>query len=109
MVTRFRYNDAATVSDEHGKGAEVLRQQVVETDGSTSHVLMVAEVDMLIRSIFVVNGAPLTGGTVRVYKRPSGGAEVPLTAAFALTETGGFVSREIPLSSRARRCEERVK
>lgn len=100
-----RYGNAATVSDEHGKGTEVLRQQLysLHTGTPSSHPIMVAEVDMLIRNLFVVsnNEAP-TAGTVQFRARPAGGAgttEVSLTAAADISSLGGWATLDVPLTA----------
>ena len=53
MVTpKVRYNTAATVSDEHGKGGEVLRQVISEGSNDHNRTLLYAEVDLIVRSAY---------------------------------------------------------
>ena len=59
---KTRYDDAQTVSDEHGKGAEALRQAVVDHSEQSSagsgitsnHHLLDCEVDMIIRFLRIM-------------------------------------------------------
>ena len=83
-----RYVDTATVSDEHGKGVEILRQQVVQSAGNGTYIVMVAEVDSVVRYIEVVRHGAGVAQDVIFYKRQSGaatGARVALTANTTLT------------------------
>ena len=67
---RILYYDAARVSDEAGKGAEVLRQQVIPHTNGGAHALLVAESDCIITSAsaYTITGSP-TAGTVLLQKR----------------------------------------
>ena len=67
---RILYYDAARVSDEAGKGAEVLRQQVIPHTADGTHALLVAEADCIITSasIYTISGSP-TAGTVLLRRR----------------------------------------
>lgn len=100
----IRYHDAATVSDEHGKGAEILRQQIyaLHTGSASSHPIMVAEVDMIVRRLFMVsnNEAP-TAGSIQFSARPPAGnaaSEVHLTAATAISSLGSWDVLDVPLT-----------
>ena len=93
------YDDAVRVIDEDGKGAEILRQQSTGPLENGTNVVMVAEVDMIIRSLTAVsNGVDPTAGTVRFYRHPPGGSQVELTEAQAVAGMGADDVLEIPLS-----------
>ena len=97
-----RYIDAATVSDEHGKGVEVLRQNAVTDIGSDANVpIMVAEVDLIIRNFKVANNeVDPSAGTVQFFTRTPGAATAtPLTAATGVGTMTGSDVLEIPLTA----------
>ena len=101
-MANLRYVDAATVSDEHGKGVEILRQQVVDITGASgTKVVMVAEVDMLIRNIQVslVGGTAATAGTLDVDVRPSGGSTTTILNDYDLTSVGANATVDTNVSA----------
>ena len=79
-VARVRYNTALTISDEHGKGAEILRQAVTShwepsSAGSvtSSHHLLYCEVDMVIRYLRVMSvDLPDANADLTVYRNRAG-------------------------------------
>ena len=88
---KTRYVDAATVSDEHGKGAEVLRQQVTTIANNVSRTLMVTEVDSIIRAVKVVPAALFTAGTIRLFQHVSGSStSTSITEAFDLDSLAAY-------------------
>ena len=96
-----RYYDAATVSDEHGKGVEILRQNSAAHTGSDDSIpIMVAEVDLVIRNLKVAgNEVDPAAGTVQFFSRPPGGTAVPLTASTAVSSMAANDVLDIPLSA----------
>lgn len=97
----LRYNDAATVSDEHGKGVEVLRQQVVNIHANGTFHLMVAEVDLIIRNFTVVRHGSGAAGTAQLRKRlPGGTSAVVLTTSITLNANNAprYVPSEVSLT-----------
>ena len=91
-VNRTRYDSAQTVSDEHGKGAEVLRQQVASvydnsspsSSVSTNMHVMYCEVDMIIRYLRTMTvDVPDANADLTVY-RNSAGTITALAAARAV-------------------------
>ena len=101
-MANLRYVDAATVSDEHGKGVEILRQQVVDITGAAgTKVVMVAEVDMLIRNIQVslVGGTAATAGTLDVVVRPSGGTATTILDDYDLTDVAANATADAGVSA----------
>ena len=98
MTTRSRYVDAATVSDEHGKGAEVLRQQVNTISNNVSRTLMVTEVDVVIRTVKVSPAAAFTAGAVRLYQVASGSSSsTSITESFDLSSLSAYEIGELTL------------
>ena len=96
----IRYNDAATVSDEHGKGAEILRQQVVTINGSVSRTPMITEVDTIIRTVKVVPAEVFTGGTVQLFQHVSGSnTSTSITASFDLTSLAAYEIGELTIEA----------
>ncbi len=88
-VARTRYNDAQTVSDEHGKGAEILRQQVADhweassavASVSSNHHIMYCEVDIIIRYMRVMTvDVPDANADLTIYRNRAG-TITALTAA----------------------------
>ena len=93
-----RYNDAATVSDEHGKGVEMLRQQVVTINGSVSRTPMITEVDTIIRTVKVVPAALFTSGDIQLFQSVSGsGVATSITASFDLTSLAAYEIGELTI------------
>lgn len=91
-TAKTRYADAQTISDEHGKGAEVLRQAVAShwepssASGSVSsnHHLLDCEVDVLIRFLRVMSvDLPDANADLTVY-RNRGGTLTALHSAVAV-------------------------
>jgi hypothetical protein len=107
MVTqKTLYHDAQRVVDEDGKGAEVLRQQNIPDQGSGTHIMLVAEVDCIVRSAYVVSAdstAVAAGSTVQIWKRtPGAAASVALSASHDLfTDLGvgaQYTMGEVPIT-----------
>lgn len=96
----LRYNDAATVSDEHGKGVEILRQQTADVQANTVHALLVAEADTRLRRAWVVTaGTNITAGTVQIIKRaPEVTAHINMSAATAIPVSTHHAVAEIELT-----------
>ena len=96
-----RYHTAAAVEDEAGKGVEILRQQVAADLGSDANlVIMVAEVDMIIRYLKVAGNEVDPGaGTVQFFRRPPGGTTEDLTASTAVSVMGANDVLDIPLTA----------
>lgn len=95
----YRYHDSATVSDEHGKGVEILRQQVVNLSGGAhTEILMIAEVDMIIRNLSIVGTVELTDGEIQFFTRASGAAAAIELTAVEDVDIGAFTIKDIPLS-----------
>lgn len=98
MVTqRTRSVDAQTVSDEHGKGAEVLRQHVAThwepvsaASGITSnHQICYCEVDMVIRYLrLMVVDVPDANADIVVYRNRAG----TLTQLAGTVDLSGYVT-----------------
>ena len=98
-MMRTRYDNAATVSDEHGKGVEVLRQQIAQENGNADDIpIMIAEVDCVIRHITLVSTGALTNGTVNVARRAPGATPVSLTGD-ASAVVAEVTKLDIPLTS----------
>ncbi len=78
ITQRERYLDALTISDEHGKGGEFLRQVVASENnlvGNASVIthLMYCEVDMIIRFIRTITvNIPDDSATLTVYRNRAG-------------------------------------
>ena len=97
-----RYFDAATVSDEHGKGAEILRQQTFYSTATATTVMMVAEVDLIIRGLQVHRHGSGTSATVQFYRREQGASSrSALTASFAAGSTNAprYTSVDVPMTA----------
>jgi hypothetical protein len=77
-----RYQDAATVSDEHGKGAEILRQFTFHATVTGTHYF-IPEVDVLIRSLIIHKDGSGNAATLAVSKRASGAGST--TSVFSAT------------------------
>ena len=93
---RTRHIDAGTVSDEHGKGGEVLRQQVASENnliGAATVVthIMYCEVDMIIRFIRVISvNVPDDSAAYTIYRNRAGSISA-LHSAIALDAAGSIV------------------
>ena len=81
LGSKTRYDDAQTVSDEHGKGAEVLRQAVASHwepssavgSVSSNHQLLDCEVDMIIRHLRIMTvDVPDANADITVYRNRAG-------------------------------------
>ncbi len=89
ITQRNRYLDAQTVSDEHGKGAEILRQQVAQIWNITGvntinlHV-MYAEVDIIIRWIKLMSVEVMDANADLTLNRNRAGTLSALATAVAL-------------------------
>ena len=89
ITQRTRYLDAQTVSDEHGKGAEILRQQVTSlwniTGNNTINLhVMYAEVDIILRWIKLMSVEVLDANADLTLNRNRAGTLAALAAAVAL-------------------------
>ena len=73
VLQRILNHDALRVGDEEGKGSELLRQQVNPHVGNNTYVMLLAEVDCIIRTAYVtiVTNNPTTGH-VTIQKRTPG-------------------------------------
>lgn len=80
-TARLRHVSALTVSDEHGKGAEVLRQQLstysesISANGvvTSNHHVMYCEIDMIIRYLRVMSiTVPDANADLTVYRNRVG-------------------------------------
>ena len=100
ITQRTRYIDAQTVSDEHGKGAEVLRQAVAshwEPSSavgavSSNHQLLYCEVDIIIRYLRVMTvDVPDANADLTINRNRAG----TLTAIAAAQAMDGFVTEII--------------
>ena len=86
-MANLRYVDAATVSDEHGKGVEILRQEIAQlSSASAAKVVLYAEVDLIIRSMYIANTTALTAGSV-VLQRKRGSTTTSLVT-YTLPSSG---------------------
>ena len=99
-VARTRGDDAQTVSDEHGKGVEVCRQQVVswydvssDSSGITSaHQIMYCEVPIIIRWIRLMTvTVPDANADLTVYRNRAG----TLTGLAATAAMDGYTTEII--------------
>ena len=94
---RERYIDAQTISDEHGKGAEILRQAVASENnliGAATVIthLLYCEVDMIIRFIRTISvNVPDNSATLTVYRNRAG-TLTALTAIIAFDDAGAQVT-----------------
>lgn len=80
-----RYNNAATVSDYHGKGAEVLSQFTFHASGTGIHYF-IPEVDILLRSMKVHREGAGVAATLALNTYASGsGTAVNTLSAVTLT------------------------
>ena len=96
----IRYNDAATVSDEHGKGTEILRQVVFHSEG-TENVAFIPEVDCLIRYVRVYRIGSGVGLVIQAVVRDSGvNSTNPASAAVTLNDANAprYTPTDIPLT-----------
>ncbi len=97
VTARTRYIDAQTISDEHGKGGEVLRQAVASENnlaGNASVIthLLYCEVDMLIRFIRTISvNIPDDSATLVVYRNRAG-TITALTPTIAFDDAGAQVT-----------------
>ncbi len=115
-VQRFRYDDANTVSDEHGKGAEVLRQEVMsESDRSggnatTNHHVHYCEVDEVIRFIRYMSVDLFDLNADVTAFRNRGGTLTALHAARALDllTTEEFVEEVLTVAKNSLRKDDSV-
>ncbi len=105
-VNRLRYDTAQTVSDEHGKGAEVLRQQVVDhweassavASVSSNHQIMYCEVDMIIRYLRAMTvDVPDANADLTAYRNRAG-TITALSAAQAMDTFVTEVIQEVTLT-----------
>ena len=92
-----RYQDAATVSDEHGKGSEILRQQVINVAGNHTVIVMEAEVDLLLRNLRFVSTSGMTAGTVQFVRR-RGGVSADITAVESIVNASGYSVTDFSLA-----------
>ena len=94
---RTRYIDAQTVSDEHGKGAEVLRQAVASQNnlaGNASVIthLLYCEVDMIIRFIRTISvNIPDDSAVLTIYRNRAG-TITALATAIPFDDAGSQVT-----------------
>ena len=96
----IRYIDAATVSDEHGKGTEILRQVVFHSEG-TENVAFIPEVDCLIRYVRVYRIGSGTGLVIQAVVRNNGASTTdPASAAITLNAANAprYTPTDIPLT-----------
>ena len=103
MADKTLYHNAARIRDELGKGAEILRQQVVTNIGSESHLMLLAEVDCVLRAVYVTSTHTTTiaAGTAQVQRRSPGATmQVNMSAAAALATLipDRFDVGEVPLT-----------
>lgn len=103
VTQRNRYLDAQTVSDEHGKGAEVLRQQVTSlfniTGVNTINLhIMYAEVDILIRWMKVMSVEVFDANADLTLNRNRAGTLTALAAAIALDTLTTEVITDVTLT-----------
>ncbi len=105
-TARNRYIDAYTVSDEHGKGAEILRQAVASTydnsspgaSVSTNMHILYCEVDVLIRYLRVMTvDVPDANADLTVNRNRAGTLTV-LAAAIAVDAYTTEVIQEATLT-----------
>ena len=95
-----RYVDTGTVSDEHGKGAEVLRQALLHTDG-TENLAFIPEVNCLIRYVKAYRLGSGQALVVQVAIRNSGESTTSnASAAFTLNDTNvpRYTPTDVPLT-----------
>lgn len=94
-----RYENAATVSDEHGKGSEILRQQAYTFSSNGNHVVYYAEVDTIIRSIVVIRRGSGAAAILHVQKRGPGSATTDIVPATTLDAAAAprYIGTELPL------------
>ena len=106
MVTpKVRYNTAATVSDEHGKGGEVLRQVISEGSNDHNRTLLYAEVDLIVRSAYAYHrgSSTFTDGTIIIRKREiNSSSTVDLTSSLDMTTIPDYGAIAIPLVANTR-------
>ena len=90
MVMRERYVDAQTVSDELGRGAEVLRQEVCDYrevaagNATTNHHVHYCEVNEIIRYIRVMSVDLMDANADLIVYRNRAGTIAALTGTIAL-------------------------
>ncbi len=106
LTQRIRHENAFTISDEHGKGGEVLRQAVASQNnlaGNASVIthLLYCEVDMIIRFIRTISvNIPDDSATLVTYRNRAG-TITGLHSSIAFDDAGSQVteiSDEITLS-----------
>ena len=76
MVTQKNlYDNAVRVIDEDGKGAESLRSVSTEVTGTNDEILLIAEVDSILRSVYITPAANISGGgqSITVLRHRNGG------------------------------------
>ena len=73
VLQRTLNHDALRVGDEEGKGSELLRQQTIPHVSNSTYVMLMAEVDCIIRTAYVVivTNNP-SAGDVTIQKRVPG-------------------------------------
>ena len=103
-----RYDNAATVSDEHGKGVEILRTVTKEFSATAASNTPVfeAEVDLVVRFVRVRNlaaGTP-SAGTYTVTRKKAGSTEAATQVATgdSLDPGSNYGSVEVPVTHRTR-------
>ena len=100
-MTNTRYIDTATVSDEHGKGVEVLRQALLHTDG-TENLAFIPEVDCLIRYVKAYRIGSGQSLVVQVSIRNSGETTTSnVSSAFTLNDANvpRYTPTDVPLTN----------
>jgi hypothetical protein len=105
-VARDRYVSANTVSDEHGKGAEVLRQAVAShwepssaASGVTSnHHVLYCEVDMIIRYLRIMSVDLPDANADLTINRNRAGTLTALAAAVAVDGLTTEIFTEVTLT-----------
>ena len=106
VSVRTRHVDAQTVSDEHGKGGEMLRQQVISENNLAGNAtvashIMYCEVDVIIRFIRIISvNIPDDSATMVIYRNRAG-TIAALHATIALDDAGSIVteiSEEVALT-----------
>lgn len=93
----MRGDTTVTIADEVGKGAEVLRQQVVDFTSNGSYVVLLAEVDTIVRNVQIVAGANVTKGTIQVQRR-LGDDIVNMSDEVDISVVKPYVSLDVPLN-----------
>lgn len=104
VVARTRYQDAQTVSDELGKGAEVLRQQVIsvhDLSGGNNTInihCLYAEVDIILRYIRVMCVEVPDANADLTFNRNRQGTLTALASAVALDGLTTEIFSEVTLT-----------